>query len=288
MSFELGSYGYLNTDSIAEQTLRVFDLGTETRRNETYCYENRDRDYEGYLFQYTLDGYGIYEKNGIPYTLTKGKAIFISFPEDSRYYLNTAEEATSTWTYFYLHFTGPVTEPFIKRIQELSGPVIDLALESMPVTLFFEIYNTLKSQKPIEHYYSSEWLYRFLVSLLRYVEFPEGGNKSPYVTAAIDWMRNNYSRQAVLEEISREAGITYPHLERLFRKEQGVSPIKYLTQLRLKESMKLLQNTDLGLEQIAGACGFSCANYYSKVYKKVLHMTPAEFRRQHKLDGKGI
>jgi AraC-like DNA-binding protein len=284
ISFELGSYGYLNTDSIAEQTLRVYDLGTETRRNETYCYENKDRDYEGYLFQYTLDGYGIYERKGERYKLTKGKAFFIHFPEDSRYYLNPSEDPNQTWTYFYLHFIGPAAEPFFRRIQELSGPVIDLAHDSMPVTLFFEIYNTLKSQKPMEHYYSSEWLYRFLVSLLRYVEFPKSGNSSPYVAAAMEWMSKNYGRQAALLEMGREMGITYSHLERLFRKEQGISPVRYLTQLRLEQSMKLLQNTGLGLDEIAEQCGFSCANYFAKVYKKVLHITPAEFRRQHKLD----
>ncbi len=284
ISFELGSYGYLNTDSIAEQTLRVYDLGTETRRNETYYYENKDRDYEGYLFQYTLDGYGIYERKGERYKLTKGKAFFIHFPEDSCYYLNSSENPNQTWTYFYLHFIGPAAEPFFRRIQELSGPVIDLAPDSMPVILFFEIYNTLKSQKPTEHYYSSEWLYRFLVSLLCQVEFPKTGNSSPYVTAAMDWMRKNYGRQAVLAEMDNEMGITYSHLERLFRKEQGISPIRYLTQLRLEESMKLLQNTDFGLDEIAKKCGFSCANYFAKVYKKLLHITPAEFRRQHKLD----
>lgn len=282
--FELGSYGYLNTDSIAEQTLRVYDLGVETRRNETYCYENKDRDYEGYLFQYTLDGYGMYEKEGERYQLSKGKAFFIHFPEDSRYYLNPAKDPNQTWTYFYLHFNGPAAEPFFRRIQELSGPIIDLEPDSLPVTHFFEIYNTLKSQKPMEHYYSSEWLYRFLVSILRYVEFPKAGTSSPYVAAAMDFMSKHYGRQAVLSEMGREMGITYPHLERLFRREQGISPVRYLTQLRLEESMKLLQNTDLGLDEIAKQCGFSCANYFAKVYKKVIHITPAEFRRQHKLD----
>lgn len=284
MSFEFGNYCFLNVDSIAKQTLCINDLGLERRKkDDNYCFNNATRDYHGFLFQYTLSGYGIFERQGVRHKLTKGKAIFITFPDDSRYYLAPDGNNDYHWTYFYIHFSGPAVEPFLNRIKELSGTVMELELDSVPVSLFFELYDTLRSQKQLGRYYGSEWLYRFLISLLRNVEFPPSGNVSPHVTSAVNWMKNNYTRQVNLEEMSQKIGVSYPHLTRQFCKEQGITPVQYLTHLRLELAMNLLLNTDFSIERIAGECGFSCPNYFTKVYKKNLHITPGEYRKQYKL-----
>ncbi len=279
----LGNYGFLNIDCIAEQSLCINDLGIELRRKECYSFDNSSRDYQGYLFQCTLDGYGIYHSQGTLHRLTKRKAFFISFPENSQYYLSQEEDDTEYhWTFFYLHFTGPAVEPFFTRIREIAGPVLELGIDSVPVSLFLELYDTLQSQHRLSPYSGSEWLYRFLISLLRSVEFPPYRRVSPHVTSAIEWMRRNYAKQTNLEEMGPEIGVSYPHLTRQFCKEQGITPVQFLTQLRLEHGMQLLLNTDLPIEKVAEECGFSSANYFTKVYKKALHITPGEYRRQHR------
>lgn len=285
MSWKLGNYGFLNTDSIAEQSLCINDLGLESRTNENYSYDNLNRDYYGYLFQYTLDGSGIYESSGVEYKLTKGKAFFITFPEDSRYYFksDTGENSNNQWTFFYLHINGPAVEPFFRRIRELTGPVLELEKNSSSITHFFELYESLCHHKQLERYQYSEWLYRFLISLLRNVEFLSNRTISNHVAAAIDWIRENYRNQINLEEMSKDIGVTYSHLTRQFCKEQGMSPVEYLTHIRLEHGMQLLLNTNLPIIKIAEECGFSCANYFTKVYKKALNMTPGDYRKQHKL-----
>lgn len=284
MSWELGNYGFLNIDSIAEQSLCIRDLGIEIRSHENYRFDNGTRDYHGYLFQYTLDGYGVYESQGIQHKLTTGKAFFMSFPEDSTYYLPQPEEYSEHhWTFFYLHFSGPAVEPFFNRIREIAGPVLDLGLDSIPVSLFSDLYDMLQSKKQLTRYTGSEWLYRFLISLLRNTEFPPYGKISPHVTAAIEWMKQNYTKQINLEDMCPEIGVSYSHLTRQFYKEQGITPVQFNTQLRLEHGMQLLLNTDKSIEKIAEECGFSSANYFTKVYKRALHITPSEYRRQHRV-----
>ncbi len=286
MSWKSGNFGFFGTDVIGEQSLSIKDLGLETRQKENYLFDNSTRDYHGYLFQYTLDGYGIYESSNTRYKLTKGKAFLISFPEESKYYLPSSEDAPEhSWTFFYIHFSGPAAAPFINRIRELTGSVIELGIDSLPISYFFELYNNLHSQRPLGRYMGSEWLYRFLIALLRNIEFPTARKASPHVAAAIEWLNRNYSNQINLEEMCPEIGVTYSHLTRQFCKEQGISPVQYLTNLRLEHGMQLLLNTNLSIQKIAEACGFSCANYFTKVYKKAMHTTPVEYRNQHKLSG---
>lgn len=281
MSWTTGNYGFINIDYISKESLCINDLGLEMRCNEYYYFNNSNRDYQGYLFQYTLDGYGIYEAGGIKHRLTKGKAFFITFPEESQYYLPDYL-SDNCWTFFYIHFSGPAVAPFFNRIRELSGPIVDLEPDSLPIKLFFELYDTLRNQTTLIRYMNNEWLYRFLISLVRYIESPPGKNLSSHVASAMEWMKNHYSQQINLEDMSAQIGVSYSHLSRQFFKEQGVTPIEYLTHIRLERSMQLLLNTDLTIEQIAKKCGFSCANYFTKVYKKLLHITPSEYRKQHR------
>ena len=55
-----GTYGFLNNGSLADEPLLLLDFGLELRQNEKYDIDNSDRDYAGYLFQYTLQGYGVF------------------------------------------------------------------------------------------------------------------------------------------------------------------------------------------------------------------------------------
>ncbi len=281
--FKLGNYGFFNVDCIAEQSLCIKDLGVELRSKEKYSFDNISRDYHGYLFQFTLDGSGIYESQGLQHRLTKGRAFFISFPEDSKYYLSQSEEdSESYWSFFYIHFAGPAVAPFFNRIREITGPVMDLEEDSIPLSLFFDLYDTLQGQKQLGHYTDSEWLYRFLISLLRNVEFPPSRKINPYVSAAIEWIKRNYSNQINLEEMSTEIGISYSHLTREFNKEQCITPVQFLTKIRMEHGIQLLLNTNWSIEKIAEECGFSSGNYFTKVYKKVMHITPSEYRHLHK------
>jgi AraC-like ligand binding domain. len=101
MRWVYGNYPFLYNEFMAENSLSVIDVGVETRQNKSYYYDNNARNYQGYLFQYTLDGYGIYECNGKRYKISKGNAFFISIPENSRYYyMPTEDNSKLNWMFF--------------------------------------------------------------------------------------------------------------------------------------------------------------------------------------------
>ena len=214
MSWGTGNFGFISVDYISRESLCINDLGLEKRDNESYYYNNASREYQGFLFQYTLDGYGIYESGSSLYKLTKGKAFFITFPEDSRYYFSPDDNENGSWTFFYIHFSGPASAPFYNRIRELAGPVLELDTDSQPISLFFELYDTLRSNKSSIRYLVSDWLYHFLIALLRHVEAPPHKQLSSPVAAAIQWMKKHYFEQLNLESMSREIGLSYSHLTR--------------------------------------------------------------------------
>lgn len=68
---------------------------------------------------------------------------------------------------------------------------------------------------------------------------------------------------------------------RSFRREIGISPIEYLSNVRLEHAMQLLTTTNLSINEIAVLSGFSNGNYFAKVFKRKLGFTPSDYKRNH-------
>jgi len=102
----------------------------------------------------------------------------------------------------------------------------------------------------------------------------------------------NYARvDFALDEVIREMPFHYDYLRKLFKKEVGISPLEYMTNLRMKSAETLLTamwTNEYTISEIAQMCGFEDALYFSRVFKKYYGCAPSNFskRRQeiHKTD----
>lgn len=72
------------------------------------------------------------------------------------------------------------------------------------------------------------------------------------------------------------------HVERLFRKEMGISAVAYLSRLRIARAAALLSDGDLPLAAIAEECGFFDASHFGKCFKRAMGLAPGDYRRQNR------
>lgn len=94
----------------------------------------------------------------------------------------------------------------------------------------------------------------------------------------------NYSRSDfALDEVIREMPFHYDYLRKLFKKEVGVSPLEYMTGLRMKSAETLLTamwTNEYTISEIAHMCGFEDALYFSRVFKKYYGCAPSNFAKR--------
>lgn len=94
----------------------------------------------------------------------------------------------------------------------------------------------------------------------------------------------NYSRSDfALDEVIREMPFHYDYLRKLFKKEVGVSPLEYMTGLRMKSAETLLTamwTNEYTISEIAHMCGFADALYFSRVFKKYYGCAPSNFAKR--------
>ncbi|GAA3400169.1 helix-turn-helix transcriptional regulator [Paenibacillus hodogayensis] len=82
-----------------------------------------------------------------------------------------------------------------------------------------------------------------------------------------------------LLDIAEALQTSLSQLSKRFKKTFRITPIQYLTQLRLEKAKSLLLETDLTLDQISECCGYQNGFYLNRVFKKHEHVTPMQFRR---------
>lgn len=97
-------------------------------------------------------------------------------------------------------------------------------------------------------------------------------------------IRRNYSRtDYALDEVMRNMPFHYDYLRKLFKKEVGVSPLEYMTALRMKSAETLLTamwTNEYSITEVAQMCGFADALYFSRVFKKYFGCAPSNYARE--------
>ena len=107
---------------------------------------------------------------------------------------------------------------------------------------------------------------------------PHSAATSKVVSDVFDYINAHYLENISLADIAETFFLSKEHLSRLFKKETGQNLFSYIMQLKLTEAKRLLQSTDMTLDDIAWHLGFSNGNYFSKVFKKNCQMSPSEYR----------
>jgi len=93
-------------------------------------------------------------------------------------------------------------------------------------------------------------------------------------------VREHFAEPHYNDSLARRAGVSTRVLTRLFRKHLGVSPARFVAQVRLREAAHRLANTPLGMEVIAEQTGFPNVAYFSRAFKQHTGLSPALFRRR--------
>ena len=98
------------------------------------------------------------------------------------------------------------------------------------------------------------------------------------IRSACDYMKANLSKSMGLVDVAEHSHVTVNHLIVLFRQHLGLTPSRYLWQLRTHHAALLLRRTSLPIAQVAEQSGFVSAFHFSRVFKQHYDLSPKQFR----------
>lgn len=117
-----------------------------------------------------------------------------------------------------------------------------------------------------------------------HADAPGAEGMTPLVRDALGLIWNWSYRPFSVSELGESLGVTARTLERHFLRELGASVREQITRCRLHRAQLLLRNTRLPIKHVAYAAGFSSAGRMSKVFGRVLHSSPSDWRRSQGAD----
>ena len=102
--------------------------------------------------------------------------------------------------------------------------------------------------------------------------------ESDTLTEITEYIKSNYfDPNLTIESIAHKFGISAPYLSKIFKREKGLSPIKYLLNTRLEHACSLLATQQYTISEIAYAVGYNSPFYFSNAFKKIYGFPPSQY-----------
>lgn len=156
-----------------------------------------------------------------------------------------------------------------------------------------KVYNnsrvTFPSNSAIINYIEHcHYLYEIILYLSEQVksimDSNDGSSRDSILEDILNYIDNNYQNNIKLETIAPLFGYNSAYLGKLFTKAIGENFNSYVDQRRIEHSKKLLGQQNMKVYEISDQVGYKNVDYFHKKFKKYVGISPAEYRKQLKLD----
>ena len=124
-------------------------------------------------------------------------------------------------------------------------------------------------------------LIQLIIHTLRSIYSYSSTKKSKIIEECLYEIEHNFSNDFHLNHFCEKHHYDPSYLSRKFKKEVGISYIKYIHNIRIHEACHMLTNTDLKVSEIATAVGFSDMKHFFQIFKTIVGMTPTEYKKQY-------
>ncbi len=248
--------------------------------NAQYHFRERQKGINQNILIYNVGGSGIIKIGDSIFHLEADQFFIIPEGISHAYY----SDKNNPWSIYWIHFCG-------RKAKQLAQPNLQIVNVIRTKTsrinerleLFAEIFQHLERGFSLESLEYTNLCFSYLLAsfiyLKQYRMKSEWLTKDP-VDQIINFMLQNIQKKFKLAALASVVNLSASHLSRLFSAQTGHSPIDYFNQLKIQRACNFLDNTKLPITDISIELGFSDQFYFSRQFRKVMNMSPREYRNR--------
>ena len=233
-----------------------------------------------YVLIYCIEGEGHVVVDGQRHTLMPNSYFIIAKHAPHRYYASTYHP----WSIYWIHFCGDYDDQLYQRFTTDGRPEVrNIPYEAYRVQLFEQAYNLLEQSYDMHDIELINLnLLHFVTSLIYYKERNTVLDNEDKVTGSITFMQNNLNMQFSITELAQQQQVSVSHYSRIFKQRTGHTPIHYFNQLKIQKSCQYLYFTDKSIKEISTLFGIGDSFYFSRLFRKLMGISPLQYRNTHK------
>ena len=221
-----------------------------------------------YLIHYVVEGKGVFNSSH----LKAGQGFLIRPGQLENYYPDSEHPWTNLWV--------TSRDPAIDEIFE------GYNADTRTMVFDYDYIPTVRNVTKILHenherlYSPSEILEIFLHMYNKQKKASENAITEPdtYYKYAVSYIESNLYRPITVNELTSVLGISQPYLYKIFMDKCGMSPKRFILDLKCGEAKRLLAGTDMSVTEVANSVGYADVMTFSKFFRKETGMSPKAFR----------
>lgn len=228
-----------------------------------------------YVLHYVYSGRGIVECAGRTIAVGVGQSFLVYANVPIKY----IAEKSDPWSYIWVDFDGDDTAHLLSRTgftEEM--PVSPVFPENEVLPLFKKVHESFGNELHMR-YDSIGDFYKLYAYYLKRFPSEEGKPQVSYMQEAVTYIKLNMHRHISVNDIAEHICVSRAHLYRIFRNGVSCSPAEFMIKCRVEGACEYLENSDLQIKEIAYSFGYDNPLYFTKVFHRVIGMTPGQYRK---------
>ncbi len=237
-------------------------------------------EHDNQLLLYCTAGKGILQAGGQEHTVERGDLIVLPKGQAHQYWA----DSKYPWSIYWLHFDGILASQLMGLLcPEGNAAIHNIGLQPQVLATFeslFDLRFTATSRTRFIHgCHQTQQLISLLAILARSHSKRAGQaiNMERVQTFMQQHLHSNFS----LEELAKHMRSSKYHFSKKFKDLTSQSPMQYFIQLKMQHAGKLLDTSEQSIKRIAASLGYDDPYYFSRLFKKQIGLSPAQYRQSN-------
>lgn len=212
---------------------------------------------------FILAGEATYISGSQTFHLSAGEAIFLPHGSD-RYAQTNGMECVA--------FNFETANPYYTQVTKITWDNDSL------LNAYFEDFNQSWNIKSNISKIRCDGIFLLIIS--RLLELQQLKRTNPYISQIKAYLHHHYQEPIMVQVVAEIVNLNPVYCGSLFSKETGNTILHYVNELRITKAKELLQCTNATITEIAAEVGFDDLYYFSRIFKKLVGISPKEYRKR--------
>ncbi len=237
----------------------------------------REKGTPEYQIIYIVNGKGYFMLEDTETEVNAGEFIIYK-PNEPQYYRYSFKDSTEL---YWIHFTGHGADYILRKTGMLEKSIYTVGVQDIYIELFKKIIDELQKKRTAFEDLSSAFLQELLAHFARALSsLATNSNvyKSNDIEKILALIHSNYSQKYSNKYYAKVCNLSLFRFIHKFKECTGMTPLEYITHIRINEAKYLLSFSSMSISKIATIVGYDNPLYFSRVFNRVTGSSPSLYR----------